>query len=69
MINIKLKKAVAIENAKAVEEAKLSVRDSSDAEAKLAEAEAKLAEAEALRKMAEEQLAKAKAEETTDKEG
>lgn len=69
MINIKLKKAVAIENAKAVEEAKLSVRDSSDAEAKLAEAEAKLAEAEALRKMAEEQLAKAKSEETTDKEG
>lgn len=69
MINIKLKKAVAIENAKAVEEAKLSVRDSSDADAKLAEAEAKLAEAEALRKMAEEQLAKAKSEETTDKEG
>lgn len=67
MINIKLKKAVAIENAKAAEEARLAMRQedgeaaANEAEAKLAEAERIRAEAEEMKRKAAEELAKAKA--------
>ena len=69
MINIRLKRAVAVENAQAEEEARLKARAESgengaagsDAEAKLAEAERLRAEAEAMKRAAAEELAKAKA--------
>ena len=69
MINIRLKKAIAVENAQAAEEARLKVRAESgengsaesDAEAKLAEAERLRAEAEEMKRKAAEELAKAKA--------
>ena len=69
MINIRLKRAVAVENAQAEEEARLKARSESgengvagsDAEAKLAEAERLRAEAEEMKRAAAEELAKAKA--------
>ena len=69
MINIRLKRAIAVENAQAAEEARLKVRASggedgaaeSDAEAKLAEAERLRAEAEEMKRKAAEELAKAQA--------
>lgn len=69
MINIRLKRAVAVENAQAEEEARLKARSESGengaagsvAEAKLAEAERLRAEAEEMKRAAAEELAKAKA--------
>lgn len=66
MINIRLKKAIALENAKELEEAKAAAGASeneairSEAEEKLAEAKRMREEAEAIRRQAEEELKKAK---------
>ena len=69
MINIRLKRAIAVENAQAEEEARLKVQaenggDTStdaDVQAKLAEVERMRAEAEEMKRKAAEELAKAKA--------
>lgn len=66
MINIKLKRAVALENAKAVEEARIASADQSaedamnEAKAQLEEAKRMREEAEAIRRQAKEELEKAK---------
>ena len=75
MINIRLKKAIAIENAKEIEEARASAGGSGDdetirseAEAKLEEAKRMREEAEAIRRQAEEELKKAKQTDDKDEE-
>ena len=75
MINIRLKKATAIENAKEIEEARTAAGGSGDDEAIRSEAEAKLEEAkrmreeaEAIRRQAEEELKKAKQTDDKDEE-
>ena len=75
MINIRLKKAIAIENAKEIEEARTAAGGSGDDEAIRSEAEAKLEEAkrmreeaEAIRRQAEEELKKAKQTDDKDEE-
>ena len=75
MINIRLKKAIAIENAKEIEEARTAAGGSGDDEAIRSEAEAKLEEAkrmreeaEAIRRQAEEELKKAKQTDGKDEE-
>ena len=70
MINIRLKRAIAVENAQAEEEARLKVQaengageasTDADVQAKLAEVERMRAEAEEMKRKAAEELAKAKA--------
>ena len=75
MINIRLKKAIAIENAKEIEEARAAAGGSGDdetirseAEAKLEEAKRMREEAEAIRRQAEEELKKAKQTDDKDEE-
>ena len=75
MINIRLKKAIAIENAKEIGEARTTAGGSgddeairSDAEAKLEEAKRMREEAEAIRRQAEEELKKAKQTDGKDEE-
>ena len=75
MINIRLKKAIAIENAQEIEEARTAAGGSGDDEAIRSEAEAKLEEAkrmreeaEAIRRQAEEELKKAKQTDDKDEE-
>lgn len=65
MINIRLKKAIAIENAREIEEAKAAGTSDdetirSEAEAKLEEAKQMREEAEAIRRQAEEELQRAR---------
>ena len=66
MINIRLKKAIAIENAKEIEEARTATGGSGDDEAIRSEAEAKLEEAKRMREEAE--AIRRQAKQTDDKD-
>ena len=72
MINIKLKKAIALENAREIEEAKAAVKAASDededADAKLAQAKKMMEEAEAMKRQAMEEIEKAKNAENRNEE-